>query len=94
MSPHLPVSAKPKILVVCPTDWEKNEMHKPTVQAAFDFHICGEDLYERLSFEQAPTFDVRAYLMGIVDSYRSHGVAGVLGTGDYPGCMFSAFIAE
>ena len=94
MSPHLPVSAKPKILVVCPTDWEKNELHKPTVQAAFDFHICGEDLYARLSFEQAPTFDVRAYLMGIVDSYRSHGVAGVQGTGDYPGCMFSAFIAE
>ncbi|HND09092.1 MAG TPA: ATP-grasp domain-containing protein [Pseudomonadota bacterium] len=94
MSPHLPATAKPKILVVCPTDWEKDELRKPTVQAAFDFHICGEDLYEFITLEHAQAFEVRSYLMGIVDSYRSHGVSGVLGTGDYPGCMFSAFIAE
>jgi len=94
VSPHLRSSEKPKILVVCPTDWEKDELRRPTVQAAFDFQICGEELYESISFDNARDFEVRSYLMGIVDSYRPQGVSGVLGTGDYPGCMFSAFVAE
>ena len=86
--------SKSKILVVCPTDWERTEMAKPELRAQFEFLICCEELQDSIGLWNALRFDVRSYLMGIASKYRDQGIAGVLGTGDYPGCMFGAFIAK
>jgi len=83
-----------KILVVCPTDWERTEMAKPELRAQFEFLICCEELQDSIGLWNALRFDVRSYLMGIASKYRDQEIAGVLGTGDYPGCMFGAFIAK
>ena len=88
------MNKRPKILVVCPTSWERSELAKPEQQAQYEFITCCDELYESLSVLRALRFDARAYLRATAARYRSAGLSGVLGTGDYPGCIFAAFIAE
>ncbi len=85
---------KQKILVVCPTDWERTEVLRPEQRAKFDFVSCCEELADSAGLWNALRFDVRRYLLRIVDQHRGGGFSGILGTGDYPGCMFSAFLGE
>ncbi len=86
--------SKSKILVVCPTDWERTEIAKPELRSRFEFLICCGELQDSIGLWNALRFDVRSYLMGIAARYQGQEIAGVLGTGDYPGCMFSAFLAQ
>lgn len=83
-----------KILVVCPTSWERSELAKPAQTDRFDFVLCCEELYESVGLINALRFDVRRYLDRIAAAHRGRGIVGVLGTGDYPGCMFSAYLAQ
>lgn len=85
---------KPRILVVCPTDWERAAIATPALRDRHEFLICCEELYDSIGLWRALRFDVLRYLRGVVRRYRDAGISGVLGTGDYPGCMFGAFIAE
>ncbi len=88
------MNSRPKILVVCPTAWELTEIAKPEQQRNFDFVTCCEELYDSIGVWNAMRFDVRKYLLRIADKHRNRGYSAVLGTGDYPGCMFSAFLGE
>ncbi len=85
---------RPRILVVCPTDWERTAVASPQLQAKYEFIFCCEELYDSIGLWKALRFDVRHYLQDIIAAHRNSGISGVLGTGDYPGCMFGAFIAE
>ena len=85
---------RPKILVICPTAWERSEIANPALQARFDFVVCADDLHASVSLLNALVCDVRRYLDRIAAAHRGRGIAGVLGTGDYPGCMFAAYIAQ
>lgn len=85
---------KQKILVICPTAWEKVEIAKPTLQDRYEFVVCGEELADSVGLWNALRFDVHRYLSQIAAAHHGIGIAGVLGTGDYPGCMFSATLAE
>lgn len=84
---------RPRILVVCPTDWERAAIAAAPLCDRYEFVICCEELYDSIGLWRALRFDVFDYLRGVVRRFRDAGIAGVLGTGDYPGCMFGAFIA-
>lgn len=86
--------SKSKILVVCPTDWERTEIAKPELRSQFEFLICCGELHDSIGLWNALRFDARSYLLDIASRYRDQKITGVLGTGDYPGCIFSAFLAQ
>lgn len=85
---------RPKVLVVCPTSWERTEISKPEQQERFDFVTCCEELYDSIGIWNALRFNVDTYLRGVAKKHRGQGFSAVLGTGDYPGCMFSAYLGE
>ncbi len=94
MIPKLAPRIRKRILVVCPTDWEQAAISSPLLQDSFEFLTCGEELLGSIGVLSTLRFHVESYLQGIVHKYRHRGIDGVLGTGDYPGCMFSAVIAQ
>jgi hypothetical protein len=88
------MTEKQRILVVCPTDWERTAVRSPRLRERYEFLSCCEDLYDSVRLWKALRFDVQRYLRGVATAHRDRGIAGVLGTGDYPGCIFGAFVAE
>lgn len=87
------VSRRPRILAVCPTTWERRAITSAKLRERYEFLECGTELFS-LGTLSALRFDVRRYLDGLVRQHRGSGLSGILGTGDYPGCMFSAYLAE
>lgn len=87
-------AARQRILVVCATDWERTAIAAPDLQRQYEFLHCCDELYESLGLHRALRFNVHRYLDGISAAHRDRGITGILGTGDYPGCIFGAYLAE
>ena len=87
-------AARQRILVVCATEWERTAIAAPDLQRQYEFLHCCDELYESLGLRRALRFNVHRYLDGISAAHRDRGITGILGTGDYPGCIFGAYIAE
>jgi hypothetical protein len=83
-----------RILVVCPTDWERAAIASPELRRRYEFIPCCEELYDSVGLWRALRFDAVRYLRGVAAAYRGRGIDGVLATGDYPGCLFGAHVAE
>lgn len=60
----------------------------------YEFIHCCQELYDSIGLWRALRFDVHRYLQSVIARYAGRGLSGVLATGDYPGCMFGAYIAE
>ena len=86
--------SRKRILVVCPTDWERTAVASPALQAEYEFIPCCEELYDSIGLWKALRFDVRRYLDGVAAAHRDRGLVGILATGDYPGCIFGAYLGE
>ena len=87
------MSRRRRILVVTPTPWELAAIKSPQLQERYEFILCGEDLAADPTWWKALRFDVVRYLKGVARQY-GHPIDGVMGTGDYPGCLFSAWLAR
>jgi hypothetical protein len=87
-------STKKRILVVCPTSWEKAYIQSPTLQSRYEFASCCDDLFDSVRLSDALYFNVFSFLERELSRHRRGNFAGVLATGDYPGCMFGAYLAE
>ena len=87
-------ASKWRILVVCPTEWERAAMASGDLQSRYDFALCGEELCDRVGLWTALRFSVPRFLDQVTAQQRDRGIDGVLGTGDYPGCLLSALLAE
>lgn len=85
---------KKKFLVLCPNAWDKMALARPEVINGHQLAFEGEELLETPSPWKALTFDIFRYHRRLVQRYRDCGLAGVIGTGDYPGCMLAATLAE
>ncbi|HLL56203.1 MAG TPA: ATP-grasp domain-containing protein [Myxococcaceae bacterium] len=90
----LPAPAeRPRIAVICPGPWDKVSLgERFDARYALSFH--GEELYEAPSLWKGLRFDVFRWVDRTVESLRGQGLSGVLGTGDYPGCMLAALVGE
>lgn len=83
-----------RVLVVTPTSWEEAAITSPALQERYEFIVCGKDLVENPTWWDALHFDVLDYLNTLAHRYSGEKLDGVMGTGDYPGCMFSAWLAQ
>lgn len=84
--------SRPRVLVVLPNAWERAAL--ASLGDRHEFLFFEDELSEAPGLLQMLRFDVFAYLRRISERYRGERLAGVIGCGDYPGCMFSAWIAN
>ena len=83
-----------KILVLCPNAWDKEGLASETVRNSHSLLFHGEELLESPSVWKALLFDVFRYAREIVRTHKHANLSGVVGTGDYPGCMLAAAVAR
>lgn len=84
--------SRKRVLVVCPGAWDRDALARPAVAADHDVVFAGDELVSGVTAWRALTFDVFSWVRRTAARHR--GVDGVIGTGDYPGCMLAAGIAE
>jgi biotin carboxylase len=88
------MSTQGKILVLCPNAWDKTAFSRFELKNGYQLVFDGEELLREPSLWKALTFDVFGYHRQLVKRHRKAGFDGVVGTGDYPGCMLAAGLAE
>ncbi|WP_224245763.1 ATP-grasp domain-containing protein [Hyalangium gracile] len=93
MAPAPLPSERPRVLVVCPGPWDKETLGA-RFHERFELLFHGEKLVEQPSLVAGLRFDVSRWVEQAVETYRDAGLSGILGTGDYPGCMFAALVGE
>lgn len=82
-----------KVLVVCANAWDDEGLAHPRVAARAAYVHAGRELLEDPSLLDAIAFDPFRYARRLGDLARRERVDGVVGTGDYPGCMLAALVA-
>lgn len=80
--------------MLCPNAWDKEAISSDTVRNGHAFLTAGEELLEPIPFYKVLAFDIHRYARSIVEKHRNLAIAGVVGTGDYPGCMLAAQVAK
>ena len=76
------------ILCLCPTAWDEHSIRRQEEQSRYAFLFHG-----RYAPEHPEQLDVLAFIEETVQRYSGAGIAGVIGTHDYPGSILSAIIA-
>lgn len=82
-----------RVLVLCPGTWDKEGLRHDRVVNGHELLFHGEDLLETPPLLKALRFDVFGYIRQVVRRYAGERLMGVVGTGDYPGCMLAAAVA-
>jgi biotin carboxylase len=83
-----------KILVLCPNVWDKEALSRREIRDRYDLVFAGEELLETPSLWKGIRFDLFRYMRALIDRFEADGLAGVVGTGDYPGSMMAAFVGK
>lgn len=87
------VSSGARVLCLCPSAWDKEALARPAF-ADDSVVLYGEDLVDVPSPLDVLRFDPFRWADKVAERFRGEGLDGVIGTGDYPGCMFAALLAE
>ncbi len=83
-----------RVLVLCPNAWDKEGLAHPKVRENFRPLFVGEELLETPTLWNVLTFDIFRYAHQQAKRARQEGAEGIVGTGDYPGCMLAAMVAS
>jgi hypothetical protein len=89
----LPRPERPRVLVLCPGTWDKVAL-ETRFDARYELLYDGERLVESPSLWEGLRFDVFRWVERTVEAWRGQGLTGVVGTGDYPGCMLASLVGE
>jgi hypothetical protein len=81
------------LLVLCPNAWDREALARPEIRDGHEIRVAGDDLVAGVTPFRALTFDVERWIDRTAARHQRR-VDGVIGTGDYPGCMFAAAVAE
>ena len=92
-SPSASPGRRERVLWLCPSVWDLEAMAGPTA-APYQLSVAGDELMEEHpSLLRALRFDVFRYVRRLAERHRG-AVDGIVGTGDYPGCMLAALLAH
>jgi hypothetical protein len=83
-----------RILMVCPGVWDEEALLRPEIAGRYEILREGAELVHNPSLLTALTFDAFRWVRRTVARYRNGRIDGVVGTGDYPGCMLAAAVGE
>src|SRR5262249_22632014 len=93
-APRAQVMAKKRVVVVCPGVWDEEALQRPGVADRYEIVREGTELVAAPSLVTALTFDVFRWVRGAARRHRRARLDGVVGPGDYPGCMLAAAVGE
>jgi hypothetical protein len=82
-----------KILVLCPNSWDKEALASERIREGREIIYDYEHLLDTPA-EGLGTFDTFDFMRAIAGDYRDRGLAGVVGTGDYPGAILAAHVGK
>lgn len=82
---------RPRVAVICPGPWDKVSLGE-RFDSRYELSFHGEELYESPSLWKGLRFNVFRWVDRTVESLQGMGLTGVLGTGDYPGCMLASLV--
>lgn len=85
--------ARPRVLVLCPGPWDKQALGA-RFDARYELLYAGEELVETPSLWEGLRFNVFRWVEQTAKNWRGQGLTGVVGTGDYPGCMLASLVGE
>ena len=80
--------------MLCPGPWDREALARPAIASRHEVVTAGEDLAVGLTTLRAVAFSVHRWIDRTAGRFASQGIEGVIGTGDYPGCMLAAAVAE
>jgi hypothetical protein len=83
-----------RILVVCPGVWDETNLERAEIRGRYEVVREGAELLEEPSLFAALTFDVARWVRRTVARHRHGRIDGVVGTGDYPGCMLASAVGQ
>lgn len=85
------MSSRRRVTILCPTRWDELYLlsGQRTWEASYDLQFFGTDI------EASPeTFDAIKFIEDAAAHVAENGSEGVVGTGDYPGCIVAAAVAN
>ena len=83
-----------RVLVLCPNAWDREALNRPAVRDRHEVLFAGEELINGLTPWTILTFDVDRWMDRTAARFKGQGLNAVVGTGDYPGSMLAAGVAE
>ncbi|HVE84506.1 MAG TPA: ATP-grasp domain-containing protein [Myxococcales bacterium] len=83
-----------RVLVLCPNAWDREALARPQVRAEHEVLLAGEELLNGVTPWNILTFDVDRWMDRTAARFAGAGLNAVVGTGDYPGSMLAAGVAE
>lgn len=87
------MKGKRRILLVCPGVWDEQALARPEIASGYEILRTGDELTDYPSLLAGLTFDVNRFIRREAARWRTMGLDGVVGTGDYPGCLLAAALA-
>ncbi|WNG30954.1 ATP-grasp domain-containing protein [Cystobacter fuscus] len=84
---------RPRVLVLCPGAWDKVAL-ETRFEERYELLYDGERLVKSPSLWEGLRFDVFRWVERTAEAWRGQGLVGVVGTGDYPGCMLASLVGE
>lgn len=81
-----------RLLVLCANGWDREALLRPEIRRDHELVFAGEEIVAGVPLWRAMTFDVEKWLATTAAEHRD--VDGVIGTGDYPGCLLAAELAD
>lgn len=88
------MSAKPKLLVLFPKDWDRLHYAQPHLANAYDVSFLGFDLFRFPENLRLLAFDAERFIDRCVDQCRRQGIAGVISNHEPLGAMIAAGVTE
>ena len=88
-----PLLERPRVLVLCPGAWDKVALGE-RFDTRYTLLYDGEQLVETPSLWAGLRFDVWRWVERMAQKWEGENLAGVVGTGDYPGCMLASLLGE
>jgi len=83
-----------RVLILCPGVWDEEALARPGVAQRYELVREGAELAEDPAQVGGQPFELDAWVSSTVQRHRRARIDGVVGTGDYPGCMLAAAVAQ
>ena len=87
------VLALPRVLVLCPGAWDI-QAFGCRFDRRYELLYEGQRLVETHSMWELLYFDIFRWVDRTVRAFSGMGLAGIVGTGDYPGCILASLVGE
>lgn len=85
------MSSKKNILIIDINHWDREQLSRTNVPWESKYNLL---LYEYEARWYSPSFDALTFIEHAMKKFKRAGLSGIASSGDYPGCILAAAIAQ